>query len=123
MKTHRRTHSGERPYACAESDCSRAFSTPHSLKSHIKTHLKSQDRDKNENKLDVNVKDDIHLSENEWNNKIVKNEVDLEDFKIDDKRTKSEHTAKFQNKLILDTSNDLKWEDVGNMVYNNDQNG
>lgn len=45
LKSHRRTHSGERPYACVESHCSRAFSTPHSLKSHIKTHLKAQERE------------------------------------------------------------------------------
>lgn len=47
LKSHRRTHSGERPYACVESHCSRAFSTPHSLKSHIKTHLKAQERESN----------------------------------------------------------------------------
>lgn len=47
LKSHRRTHSGERPYACVESHCTRAFSTPHSLKSHIKTHLKAQERESN----------------------------------------------------------------------------
>lgn len=37
-----RTHSGEKPYKCNRSDqeCSKAFSTPHSLKSHLKTHEK-----------------------------------------------------------------------------------
>lgn len=41
MKTHHRIHSGEKPYACKETpQCSRAFATSHSLKSHIKTHQK-----------------------------------------------------------------------------------
>lgn len=55
LKSHRRTHSGERPYACVESHCSRAFSTPHSLKSHIKTHLKAQEKEnvKGEEKKNV----------------------------------------------------------------------
>lgn len=44
-----RIHTGEKPFKCDRIDheCSKAFSTPHSLKSHLKTHeKKGQDRSK-----------------------------------------------------------------------------
>lgn len=43
MKTHKRTHTGERPYTCSQINCQRSFTTPHSLKSHLKTHRKLTD--------------------------------------------------------------------------------
>lgn len=44
-----RIHSGEKPFKCnrVDHECSKAFSTPHSLKSHLKTHeKKAQERAK-----------------------------------------------------------------------------
>lgn len=84
LKSHRRTHSGERPYACVETHCSRAFSTPHSLKSHIKTHLKAQERenstkDETKEKSDVVNQTDEEVTDKQENegNTFIENSVNI----------------------------------------------
>ncbi|KRT80657.1 zinc finger protein [Oryctes borbonicus] len=120
LKTHRRTHSGERPYACAESDCSKAFSTPHSLKSHIKTHLKSHDKDKSDGKVDAHTNIDKQGTESEWSISAIKNEIDAEDFKIDDKiRATTSESPSLDKDVSFQNSAEMKWESIGNVFNNN----
>lgn len=97
LKSHRRTHSGERPYACVETHCSRAFSTPHSLKSHIKTHLKAQEKENN-------------TKENHRSRKEVADEANRkdEDVKIEqDARKKCD----FEGNTFVENSITLSWDD------------
>lgn len=42
LKSHKRIHSGEKPYECTITECTRSFSTSSSLKSHIKAHQEKE---------------------------------------------------------------------------------
>lgn len=70
-------HSGEKPYACKEIHCNRAFSTPHSLKSHTKIHERGTQKG-------VAVQKDEEINQEEFENNENAStfnyaELDLED--------------------------------------------
>ena len=75
LKTHKRTHSGERPYTCAETDCSRAFTTPHSLKTHAKTHQRGNEQEERSKDSTTN-----ELANEKWLD--VKTEMDVGEFRV-----------------------------------------
>lgn len=103
LKSHRRTHSGERPYACAESHCSRAFSTPHSLKSHIKTHLKAQEKEGNAKEDEKKMSGETNESGNE------------EDVRSKDCTEKKEirsdigSSSEFEGSVFVENSVEANW--------------
>lgn len=107
LKTHRRTHSGERPYACVESDCSRAFSTPHSLKSHVKTHQKPAENEINKN---AGICDTIAEVEHQDLEDNVENNNNLIDLKIE-----LNDEAEVNNKVPIQPNN-VKFEQNDNAM-------
>lgn len=139
MKTHRRTHSGERPYACGESQCLRAFSTPHSLKSHIKTHLKAQEKEQNtkeEEKQKSEETAEVEQQKNKpsqlagsrsddgYNGYRLKQEIDTVEHSVkierNEERSGSEIKYDFEGNKYKDMGINLSWDDFDSTVVEAD---
>lgn len=88
-----------------ETHCSRAFSTPHSLKSHIKTHLKAQERE-NSAKEGEKKGDGRKDGEDEAG---AGGEEDAR--KGEEKEEEKENKCDFEGNTFIANSINLSWDD------------